>query len=234
MPITSNVTCQYRNIDCHMSDNITKIQEIRILLTLLRYSGTNGVVDFKTSNFAQELSEIVWNGNWIDSYFYNLNEIGVIGYEEIGEDGFAPIIMCSVSEATYYYLDGLVSEVEEECRSLNQRIADILSFNPSTLSKNISETQSKLDEVRQHIESNELLKPMAKPLQEIRHHFESISAVSANYEEVYKNIVRPVQQAGESGIKTTVKWAIISILVSTLISQVISNWEELRLIVFGA
>ncbi|WP_156099998.1 hypothetical protein [Nitrosococcus oceani] len=141
--------------------------------------------------------------------------------------------MCSVSEATHRYLEGLINSVDEEYQSLNRRITEILSFNPSQLSKSISETQSKLDEVSRHIESNDLLKPMAKSLREIRYHFESVSAVSANYEEVYKNIIRPVQQAGESGVKATVKWAIISILVSTAISLVVSNWGKLHAIVVG-
>lgn len=67
---------------------------------------------------------------------------------------------------------------------------------------------------------------MAKRLKKIRHHFESDSAISSNYEEIYKNIIRPVQKEGRSAVKATVKWAIINIFLSTGISLKVSNWGK--------
>jgi hypothetical protein len=65
-------------------------------------------------------------------------------------------------------------------------------------------------------------------LREIQSHFDSISVVSEGYEHIYKNIIRPVQEEGKSGVKATVKWAILSILISTAISLAISNWLFLK------
>jgi hypothetical protein len=59
-------------------------------------------------------------------------------------------------------------------------------------------------------------------LDKIEEHFKSLSVVANNYEEVYKNIILPVKEEGKSGIKQTVKWAIISIIVSTIISMILS------------
>ncbi|BFT30563.1 hypothetical protein D210916BOD24_17390 [Alteromonas sp. D210916BOD_24] len=217
-----------------MDENISKFQEIKLLLAFIRHADEKGKVNFDKTNIGEDLGKIVWNGNWIDSLLYKLNEAGVLHYEEIGEDGFKPIIMAGVSSHTHEYLAGLIESVNEEHNALESRISEILTFNPKLLSKTISDTQAKLDEVAAHIGGNELLKPIEKPLKEIRHHFQSVNAVSSNYEDIYKNIIRPVQEEGRSGVKATVKWAVISIILSTCISLAISNWNKISAILQGA
>jgi len=204
------------------------------LLAFIRHADEKGNVDFEKTNIGEDIGKIAWNGNWIDSLLYKLNEAGVIHYEEIGEDGFKPIIMAGVSSHTHEYLAGLIESVNEEHDALENRISEILTFNPKLLSKTISDTQAKLDEVAAHIGGNELLKPIEKPLKEIRHHFQSVSAVSSNYEDIYKNIIRPVQEEGRSGVKATVKWAVISIILSACISLAINNWNTISALLQGA
>ena len=216
-----------------MDAKISKYQEVNVILAFLKHAGSKGDVDFKKTNIGSDLSKIISNGNWTDSLLYNLNEAGVLSYEEIGKDGFAPIVMAGITKRTHDHLAGLISNLEAERVSLETRITEILTFNPALLSKNINETKAKLDEVDTHIKGNELLAPMAKPLKEIRHHFESVSAVSSNYEDIYKNIIRPVQEEGRSGVKATVKWAIISIVVSSGISLIVSNWGKVSAL-FGS
>ncbi|WP_370244411.1 hypothetical protein [Alteromonas abrolhosensis] len=210
-----------------MDENISKFQEIQLLLAFIKYSDAEGSVDFENTEIGTELSKIVWNGNWIDSLLYKLNEADVLYYEDIGEDGFKPTIIAGVSSHTHEYLAGLIESVKQEHEALNARITEILTFSPDLLSKTISETQSKLNDVSTHIQGNELLKPMEKPLNEIRHHFKSVNRVASNYEDIYKNIIRPVQEEGRSGVKATVRWAVISIVLSTCISLVISNWGKI-------
>ena len=217
-----------------MDENISKFQEIKLLLAFIRYADEKGNVDFDKTNIGADLGKIVWNGNWIDSLLYKLNEAGVLHYEEIGEDGFKPIIMAGISPHTHEYLAGLIESVNDEHDALERRISEILTFNPKLLSKTISDTQAKLDEVATHIGSNELLKPIEKPLKEIRDHFESVNVVSSNYEDIYKNIIRPVQEEGRSGVKATVKGAVISILLSTCVSLVISNWSKISALLQAA
>lgn len=209
-----------------MDDKVSKYQEVSVILAFMKHADSKGNVDFKESDIGSDLGDIIWNGNWTDSLLYKLNEDGILSYQDIGEDGFAPIIIAGITDKTHAYLASLISDLEAERVSLETRITEILTFNPSLLSKNINETKAKLDEVDSHIKGNDLLAPMAKPLKEIRHHFESVSAVSSNYEDIYKNIIRPVQEEGRSGVKATVKWAIISIIVSTGISLLLSNWDK--------
>jgi len=84
------------------------------------------------------------------------------------------------------------------------------------------------------IKGNELLKPMESPLREIQQHFKSVSVVSSGYEDIYKNIIRPVQEEGRSGVKATVRWAVISIIISTALSWAISNFNKISALINGA
>ncbi|MBD3658313.1 MULTISPECIES: hypothetical protein [Marinobacter] len=207
-----------------MRETITKFQELRILLAFIKNANEKGEVDFMGSEVGSDLSGIVTNGNRLDAALYELNEAGIIYYEEVGEEGFRPFIGAGINSKSHSRVAELVSSIEDDYDSIEQRITEILTFNPEQLSETISDTQRKLDEVSRQISSNELLKPLERPLSEIRHHFRSVSTVSKHYEDVYKNIIRPVQEEGQSGVRATVKWAIISIVVSTGLSFLVSNW----------
>lgn len=211
-----------------MDDQITPLQELRILLCLIRHADAKGSVDFDNPDVTATLGSLVWNWNAVEFLLYKLDEAGVIDYSEIGEDGFKPIILCIVNDDTHQYVAGLAEKTESVYVALDKRITDILTFNPSSLTNRITDTKRQIEEVKKHVASNDLLKPLAGPLREIQSHFDSISVVSEGYEHIYKNIIRPVQEEGKSGVKATVKWAILSILISTAISLAISNWLPLK------
>lgn len=211
-----------------MDDQITPHQELRVLLCLIRHADAKGSVDFDNPDVTATLSSLVWNWNAVEYLLHKLDEAGVIDYSEIGEDGFKPIILCIVNDDTHRYLAGLAEKLEAEYVALDKRITDILTFNPSALTNRITDTKRQIDEVKKHVASNDLLKPLAGPLREIQSHFDSISVVSEGYEHIYKNIIRPVQEEGRSGVKATVKWAILSIVISTVISLAVSNWPSLK------
>jgi hypothetical protein len=217
-----------------MDEKISKIQEVRILLAFIRHADEKDNIDFKKTDIFTDLNKIVANGNWLESLLYELNLARVISYEEFGEDGFAPLIIGGLTNTTHQYLAGLVESVEFEYHSLEQRITEILTFNPNQLSKKISDTKIQLDEVESIIKGNELLKSMESPLREIQKHFKSVSVVSNGYEDIYKNIIRPVQEEGRSGVKATVRWAVISIVISTALSWIISNFDKISTLVNGA
>ncbi|WP_416260209.1 hypothetical protein [Gibbsiella quercinecans] len=148
--------------------------------------------------------------------------------------GLSQLLWRECLKKTHEHLLFLINSVDGEFSALENRISEILTFNPKQLSITISETQRKLEEVGRHVSTNEILKPIEKPLQEIRRHFNSVSMVSANYENIYTNIIRPVQDEGRSGVKATVRWAIISIIISTVISLVISNFGKISSLLSGS
>ena len=106
-------------------------------------------------------------------------------------------------------------------------IKDLLTFDPEKLIKNIEKAQKDLNSAKEKALENDLLKPILRPIEQIESQFKSVEAVSRIYDDVYKNIIRPIQKEGEAGVKQTVKWAIISIVASTLLSVLIGNWESL-------
>ncbi|MDT8469213.1 hypothetical protein OYC61_000920 [Alcaligenes nematophilus] len=209
-----------------MTNTLTIFQEVRTLLTLIRHADKDGNVDFESSEqLCSEISGIVNNGNTLDLYLYKMNEARILDYEEIGEDGFKPLVICRVSQATHTYLTTLIEKIEHEYDSMSQKVASILGFDPLQLTISIQQTQATLDEVSAQVGRHEILKPIERQLNEIRQHFNSVSAVSSRYEDIYKNIIRPVQAAGESGVKATVKWAVIGILASASVSMILGNLD---------
>ena len=106
-------------------------------------------------------------------------------------------------------------------------IKDLLTFDPELLTQNIEKAQKDLNHAKNQALSNEILKPILKPIEQIENQFKSVAAVSKIYDDVYKNITKPIQKEGEAGVKQTVKWAIISIVASTFLSLLIGNWKDI-------
>ncbi|TFZ37791.1 hypothetical protein EWW49_00300 [Pseudomonas syringae] len=146
---------------------ITPPQELRILLCLIRYADAKGSVDFDNPDVTANLSSLVWNENALDYLLYKLDEAGVIDYSEIGEDGFKPIILCIINDDTHRYVAGLAERLEAEYVALDKRITEILTFNSGALTNRIADTKRQIDEVKKHVESNDVLKSLAGPLREI-------------------------------------------------------------------
>lgn len=169
----------------------------------------------------------------LEDYLFKLNEEGILNYEEIGDEGFKPIIICSVKPETIGYLKKLIIEIEIHNSSylrdmvlLNKRITDILTFNPNRLSEEINSTEKIISQTKEQLKSNPILQPLSLQLEQIEIHFNSLSKIANNYEDIYKNIILPVREEGKAGVRQTVKWAIISIIASTIFSLIISSMTK--------
>ena len=79
-----------------------------------------------------------------------------------------------------------------------------------------------LEKLKEQLSNNPLFNSLKPQIDEIEKNLNSVDKVATNYEDVYKNIILPVKKEGESGVKQTVKWAIISIVISSIISGLIS------------
>lgn len=202
-------------------------QNIRLLQTLIKYSDSNSSIDTKNNEMWKELNKIFSNGNLLDQRLYELNREGIIYYEEIGDDGFAPIILVGIKKETHLFLTQLIEKTEIEVINIEQIIKDLLTFDPELLTQNIEKAQKDLNHAKKQALSNEILKPILKPIEQIENQFKSVVAVSKVYDDVYKNIIKPIQKEGEAGVKQTVRWAIISIVASTLLSLLIGNWKDI-------
>ena len=207
---------------------MTKYEEIYFISSLLSKAKTDNSVEL---NKPEDWQGLYLNGTTKihEDFLFELDAKGILYYEEIGEDGFRPIVMCSVKPETTEYLRKIITEVEtenfsdkKEIDALNKRINEILTFDPKRLSNEINSTETIISQTKEQLKLNPVLTPLILQLEQIEIHFKSISKVAHNYEEVYKNIILPVREEGKFGVRQTVRWAIISIIASTLISLIIS------------
>ena len=173
------------------------------------------------------------------SYLHQLELENIISFYEGGEDGWRPSFFGSISLKTHQYLAKLIKnaenekkqeiqELEEKISNLNNRIKEIFSFDPIKLSNNLEVAQADMNKISEMIKENKTLEPLNLPLDDIRKHYASIKTVSDMYEDVYKNIIRPVENAGKSGVRETVRWAIIAMIFSVVSSLLINNFSAIK------
>lgn len=215
-----------------VAEKIANIQASRILAAFISYANEKGFVEERLQEMFDYLKPHFPNRNVLESYLYELSKQGSICYEEVGEDGFKPIVLAGYTKKTAEHLLALIDEIETSLveketslASLDGRLHDILTFNPDRLKNEIVSAKNQLEDTRKAAEENNLLKPLLPQIQTIENHLQGVSAVAEKYEEVYKNIIRPVQLEGKEGVRATVRWAVFSIIASTAISLVISNWS---------
>lgn len=215
-----------------MYKEVTDFQLIKLLFMFISNADSSGDVSF-TDSFQRELYGLFDNGNTLDYLLYKLNEDGVISYMEIGEDGFKPFIMASINAMTKSYTIELLSKIEltqaslnTKINSLNERVNDLFLFDHGDLLRSIDSTNLQISEIERLIEGNEVMGALAKPLSHIKNNFASLAVVTNNYDEVYKNIIKPIQNEGRSGIRATVRWAVISIIISGVLSWAIGKYAS--------
>ncbi|MFG4003416.1 hypothetical protein [Flavobacterium aquidurense] len=207
---------------------MTKYDEIYLISSLITNADSTGTVDLENKDTWNKLF-LNTDTSFNEDVFFAFDKIGIIHYEEIGEDGFKPIRICQIKKEIQDYLKILLNDLEKteknkdsEIAVLNKRVFEILSFDPNRLSQEIKSTQSLIEDTKAQIRSNPVLNSLADPLSKIEFHFKSLSKVADNYEDVYKNIILPVKEEGKSGVRQTVRWAIIGIIASTILSALIS------------
>jgi hypothetical protein len=211
-----------------MDDPRDALQEARVIAVFIRHADAKGHINSKDDAFWRDLNLIIPHGNKLDVALYELNQRGTLWYEEIGEDGFAPIVMAGVTERSQSRLVELLESVDREVSSLRSDLTDILTFDPHQLTADLSGARRQIENVKKQASTNDLVKPLLVPLEQIERQLASVSTVASSYVDAYKNIIRPVQLEGKSGITATVRWAIISIVASTILSWVVSNWAAQR------
>jgi len=209
-----------------MSD-ITTFQKTRLISCVLRHADSDGEVDFEDDDFDALLGKILRNYDERVNFFSDLDKQGVLQYDHYFVEGLPAVNKFNVSDSTHAYLEELLNQLNMHMTDLETRIADILSFDPIKLSKQIKETEKHIIETKNSISTNEILQPLEKPLNAIIEHFDSAKSISESYEEIFKNIVRPIQTEGRQSVRTTVRWAIFSIIGSVLLSWILSNWNNL-------
>lgn len=161
---------------------------------------------------------------------WELNQQGAIYFESVGEDGFKPIDICSINRETHKHLQQSLASAADLKRELHIRLTEVLKHDPDRLRAEIAKSELHIKDARDQIKKNPILQPLGEPLRDIERHFSSISNVARNYDDVYKNILKPMQDEGRKGIRTTVVWAVVGIVASWLLA----NYTKLAELVANA
>ena len=175
-------------------------------------------------------AEPLWALGVKEEDLWELNRQGAIYFESVGEDGFKPIDICSINRETHTHLQKDLTSVAEQRGLLHLKLTEVLKHDPDRLRTEIAKSELHIKDAREQIAKNPILQPLSAPLQDIERHFSSISNVARNYDDVYKNILKPMQDEGRKGIRATVFWAIIGIAASWLLA----NYTKLAELIAGA
>ncbi|MBV6881991.1 hypothetical protein [Xanthomonas euvesicatoria] len=199
-------------------DTITKTRSLAVLLKIAPFGKP---LDVK----AQSINEL-WAVGCTEDLLYELDKEGAIIFEFCSDD----VLVCYTKEETPRFLVEYVEKsirraqsekhsLAAELETLQGKLSSIYHHNPTELKERIHSSKRHIDEVRRKIEKNDLLRPMAEPLDEIQRHFDSLAVVAENYSSVYSNILKPIEEEGKKGIRATVFWAVAGIVVSVLLSN---------------
>lgn len=195
----------------------------RILAMLLSLADRDGSVDLDSA-------EPLWALGVKEEDLWELNQQGAIHFESVGEDGFKPIDICSINRETHTHLQKSLTSAAEQRGLLHLKLTEVLKHDPERLRAEIAKSELHIKDAREQIAKNPILQPLSAPLRDIERHFSSISNVARNYDDVYKNILKPMQDEGRKGIRATVFWAIIGIAASWLLA----NYTKLAGLMTGA
>lgn len=119
----------------------------------------------------------------------------------------------------------LLSASKGNYEKLLEEKASILNYDPQKMDITISSANQKIKSIQQNIKENtELFNGIEPYIKELEKYLSSVKTINSNFTDVYKNIIAPITKESKNGVKATAKWAIISIIVSLIISLLIQNW----------
>jgi hypothetical protein len=118
--------------------------------------------------------------------------------------------------------DSLIHDLTEQISELHKELDYIQSFSPAQIENKLSKLSQDICLIKKTISNNDLLKSFLPTLTELENYSNDIAKINKSYREIYLNILQPIKNDSNKGIKTTVRWAIISIIITTAVSLLIT------------
>jgi hypothetical protein len=103
----------------------TPHQGAMLLHALVANANKDGEVSYYDDALKEGLSKAHWNGNFVESKLWELNESDVIAFEMYGEEGFRPLVVLNIKPATYVRLGELIQKLEADRSNLEHRISKV-------------------------------------------------------------------------------------------------------------
>jgi len=172
----------------------------------------------------------------------SLGEEGKIGWQIYGdEEIYYPDFEYTYNKNTFKFIrEHIILRIREDRESLLRQVSElknelksVYGFSPTSISNKIQDTNENIEKLLKTIKENKMLSSLENPVLEFAEYTRKIKDINESYQDIYEVIIKPIQKEGEKGVRATVRWAIISITVATLISIVVSNWSSIKTILYG-
>lgn len=181
----------------------------------------------------QYINDLSGGMNKSENALFALQERGAIlidGYEEEGFKGnwwmvAGPKILECMNEeidkiADVYGNTVLALETEKG------RVNSLVGFDLAKTRNAVDQIDAEIAKVAVALKSSPTLAPMLPTVSDIASHFAAVRAVLNNLEDVYRGLLKPIQDEGKSGIRHTTIWAILGIIASTAVSVGLTLWTQ--------
>lgn len=215
---------------------------LKLIVTSCEFSRGEICLKINDADFINVIKDIDCeiNYNQVDFMMKELGDKGIIEWMALGdEDVYYPDFVFTFNTHTFKFIrEILIKKIQDDRLSLINRIKElenelnsVYGFSPRLINKKINKTKENVDELLANIKKNELLKSLETPVRDFSDYTDKIKEINDSYQNIYGLIIKPLQEEGEKGVKATVFWAIISIVVATLLSIIISNWNSIKAII---
>ena len=125
--------------------------------------------------------------------------------------------------------EDIIHDLTEKASELQKELDYILSFSPTQIENDLSKLNRDICSIKKTINNNDILKSLLPTLTELDDYSKDIAKINKSYREIYLNILQPIKHDSKKSIKTTVRWAIISIVITTAVSLLITILVKLSL-----
>lgn len=142
------------------------LKEIRLLQVLIKYADDSNSINV-CDDLWGELNKFFGNANLLESKLYEFSEEKVIYFEMIGEDGFKPITLMGITEKTHNYLSELMGILESEVLLLENKLQDLIGFDPNEVKINIFKAQYDINNAKKIAKENKILEPLIEQISQI-------------------------------------------------------------------
>lgn len=148
-----------------------------------------------------------------------------IHYEYVGEEGFKPIsytnpgprihdcIAEEIDKISQLYAEAVLA-IDAEKR----RVETLLGFDLHSIRASLDKFEADIGEAAKLAESSEALKYLQPDIARIATNFISVRGVLNHYEDIYRNVLSPIQKEGQKSLRWTAIWGIVGIFASTAVS----------------
>lgn len=163
------------------------------------------------------------------NYLKHLSSQDILHFEsyyEFGGSGLAGMhYTIKINSRTRdYFLGNIFPSIPQQIENLKAERELLLTFDPDKLSNEITETKNGIQDIENQVATNKVLSSLNNPLKELLDYVNRIERVTNIYSDIFLHIIKPIQRESKAGIRATAIWAIISILITMIISLIIINW----------